>query len=220
MPCACVFLAYLALPILDGPPRTLSIEIDDWTNSSWGFYRIDRTRSRCTIAVARDGSRSNDCAGEGFRHYFLKKWRERAQTLYVRATNSAFRIDPVARTAYGGPCGCSWQPQKVETGADCAVTAVTILRAAVSPSGRSSIAGQAVHRYRTVDKHTGATTVVALSDASCEVMEKIVTYPGMLGIPAARWRYVVTSYIPGDPDPRWFTLPAGYRIEPKEPPGC
>lgn len=77
------------------------------------------------------------------------------------------------------------------------------------------IAGVDVVRYLAVDDYEEIQLSLAPS-LGCEVMEHVRTYPGTLGIPGARWRYRVTSYKSGEPDPGLFRLPAGYSVQKEE----
>jgi hypothetical protein len=52
-------------------------------------------------------------------------------------------------------------------------------------------------------------------ELGCEVMEEISERYWIFGIPNSRWRFRVTSYQSGEPDPAVFELPAGYRIQPR-----
>lgn len=211
-------LAYLGLStIWDGSPRTLKFEIDIWDNKSWGLHNIERHRGQCEVAVMGDGSRMNRCEDQFFEHYFIPKGEYKMQSLYLRSENAGFQIDHTARTVVGGPCGCTWEPiRALPDDSTCSRTAEFRLGQS-KHAGSGRIAGQAVVSYQGVDED-GIFTEVSLAPAlACEVMEVIRTWPGTLGIPGAKWHYLVTSYKPGEPDPTLFRPPAGYIVVTRNP---
>jgi hypothetical protein len=212
MPCACALLAYMGLIIPDGLPRTLSVEIDDWKNQSWGFHAVERRRIRCKIAISANGSRMNRCETESFRHFFIPEEHSSEHAIYLRPQNSAYRIDDESRSVRGGPCGCTWETFQLDVAdPDCMRTA----QARLSDShrvGSGSVAGKPVIRYRAEDARGTVRELSLAPDLACEVMEEVHWWKGTLGIPAAKWGYVVTNYRPGEPDRRLFQLPAGYDL--------
>ena len=153
MPCSCMLIAYLGLStIVDGSPRTLQFQIDDWQNQSWGLHDIDRRRLRCEVAVASDGSRMNRCEHELFHHYCVPKGRGTEHNLYLRSSNEGFEIDDTARTARGGSCACTWEPfRALADDNECRRTAGARRREG-KRIGTGQIAGHAVLRYGSVDE--------------------------------------------------------------------
>ncbi len=217
MPCGCALPAYVGLWILDGRPRTLRFEITNWQNQSWGLHNIDRLEARCEVAIAGDGSRSKRCASETFRYYFVPNGHWAMHSLYKRPESTGFEIDDTARSASGGPCACTWELHRLEVGdPDCATSANRILGAG-KPMGAGLTAGQRVlHSVTTTED--GEQQQVSLAPAlDCEVMEVVHTCKGTFGIPGAKWRYAVTSYVSGEPDASYFQIPAGYSLRKPRP---
>jgi hypothetical protein len=213
VPCSCVLLAYLVLPIWDGLPRTLHFQIDSWQNNSWGFYDIDRGRTQCEVAIASDGSRMNRCEHDSYRHYFIPQERVIYHSVYSRSENAGFRLDDLARTAYGGHCRCTWDHfRTIADDEECTRTADVRLPGAKNV-GEAEVAGHRVVRYRGVDQQSTEIHISLAPSLDCELMEEVRTSPGMLGIPAAKWRYYVTAYRPGEPDRNLFLVPPGYGVK-------
>jgi hypothetical protein len=213
MPCGCVLLAYLGLSILDGPPRTLRFEITYWRNQSWGLHNIDRSETRCNVAIARDSSRSNRCESENFRFYFVPNAHWASHSLYNRSEHTGFEIDDAARSASGGPCACTWESQRLEAGdTDCTTSAARNLGVPGRPVGTGFVAGHQVLRYVAPTEDGGRQEVSLAPALDCEVMEAVHVWKGTVGIPGAKWHYVVTDYVPGEPDKSQFQIPAGYSV--------
>jgi hypothetical protein len=216
MPCGCVLLAYLGLSIWDGQPRTIWYEMDSWQNLSWGLHNIDRQRTRCETAISRDGSRMNRCEGEYLRHYFIPRGHTTMRTLYLRREKAGFSIDDANRTIRGGPCACTWEPIRAyDDDHQCARTAEARLPGSKF-AGNGQIAGHSVLRFRLVDEEQTERELALAPTAGCEVMEEIDTWKGTLGIPGAKWHYIVTSYTSGEPNPSEFQIPAGYALRGRE----
>ena len=213
MPCGCVLIAYLGLStILDGSPRTIRFQIDDWHNQSWGLHDIDRRRLQCEVAVASDGSRMNRCENELFHHYFVSTRRGTEHSLYLHAANAGFYIDDATRIARGGSCTCTWEPLRaLADDNECNRSAEARLSGG-KRIGVGQITGHDVVRYRAVDEKGMETALSLAPGLACEVMEEVHTWPGTLGIPGAKWQYRVTSYTPGAPDGSMFRLPVGYVV--------
>jgi len=114
MPCGCVWLAYVGLSIWDGAPRTIHFDIDEWKNGSWGLHAIDRRALQCVTALSMNGSRANQCSWELFHHYFIPYERGSAHSVYSQPAHSAYSIDDEHRTARGGECPCSWEPERLK----------------------------------------------------------------------------------------------------------
>ena len=214
MPCPCVLLACIGLPIWDGAPRTIHFEIDEWENKSWGLHAIDRRAIRCVTAVSASGSRANQCNSELFHHYFVPYDSGSLHTIYQGPLHSGYSIDDEHRTARGGECSCWWElvRQKADD-STCCQTADELL-----PGGKyvgsDRIAGRFLVQYQKQDDDDGVVHELALApELGCEVMEQLQRWPGTLGIPGAEWRYRVTSYQAGEPDGSLFQVPAGYAIE-------
>jgi len=199
MPCGCALLAYLGLSILDGRPRTLAFEIYDWQNTSWGFHAIDRTLTRCKVAISSDGSRMNRCESDSFHHYLILDQHFTEHTLYSRPENAGYRIDDMTGTAHGGHCSCTWESGRLDEGdIDCRRTAEELLPQS-HPAGTGELIGQPVVRYQAINESGTMRELALARNLGCEVLEDVHTWKGTLGIPGAKWRYVVTSYTPGEP---------------------
>jgi hypothetical protein len=209
-------LAYLALStILDGSPRTLRFQIDDWQNQSWGLHNIDRRRIQCEVAIAGDGSRMNLCEHESFRHYLVPNGRGTIHTLYLRADNAAFEIDDAARSVRGGKCDCGWEPVRAfADDHECSRTAEARLWEG-KRIGTGKIAGHSVVRYQSVDDEGVETELSLAPGLACEVMEEVRTWPGTFGIPGAKWHFLVTDYKPGEPERSIFRPPLDYHVAPR-----
>ena len=144
-------MAYLGLSILDGPPRTVQLEIDDWQNTSWGLHAIDRRRISCEVAIASDGSRMNRCDYEALSHYLIPNGRHRYHTIYLRPPNKAYEIDDVNHVANGVECDCTWNTETLkQTHPECTGAAQALL---TTPKriGTEQMAGHRVVRYREDD---------------------------------------------------------------------
>jgi hypothetical protein len=216
MPCGCVLLAYFGFSLWDGQPRTIRYLVDSWQNQSWGLHNIDRQRTRCEVAISGDGSRMNRCEAEYFRHYFIPRGHSTIRTLYLCRENAGFVIDDATRTVRGGTCRCTWEPFRAyDDDYQCARTAEARLPGSKF-AGSGKIAGHSVLRYRLVDEQETEREVAFAPTAGCEVMEEVQTWKGTLGIPGAKWHYIVTSYTSGEPDPTVFQIPAGYTLREKE----
>jgi hypothetical protein len=203
----------MGLSIWDGLPRTLHFEIDNWENKSWGLHAIDRRTTQCETAISANGSRMNTCNFEEFHHYLVPYARGSEHTLYVQPIHSGYSIDDVARMARGGECACSWDTEQIKSDdSRCSQTASERLPGSTN-FGSGRIAGAVVVRYHNVDKDGTVHQLALAPELRCEVMEEILRWKGTVGIPGAQWRYRVTSYQPGEPDPRVFELPAGYSIQ-------
>lgn len=213
MPCGCVLIAYLGLAtIWDGNARTLSFEIDDWSNQSWGFHNIDRRRIRCEVAVGNDGSRMNSREHAVFHHYFIPSGSAKVRAIYTASDHAAFWIDDSTRTARGGPCSCTWQPFRTfPDDRKCSRTAQARLDRA-QEAGSRKVAGYEAVQYRGVSDGGEEIELSLAPTLGCEVMELVRTWPGTLGIPGARWRYRITSYRSAQPDPKLFQVPPGYSV--------
>jgi hypothetical protein len=216
MPCVCVLIAYLGLStIWDGSPRTLTFEIEGWSNQSWGLHDIERRRIRCEVAVAGDGSRMNQCGFEYFHHYFIRYSEGQIRSLYSRSDHSGFYIDDTNRTARGGRCNCTWTPMRaMPDDSECTRTAQVRLPNS-KLTGTGQIAGHGTVQYSLIDTEGKQTDLSFAPALACEVMEEIVTFPGTLIIPGAKSRYRVTSYKTGEPDRSRFRVPSGYKIKPE-----
>lgn len=144
MGCGCMLFAYLGLSLWDGSPRMVHYEIDDWRNTSWGFHAIDRRTIVCLAAIAGDGSRANQCSIDIYHHYLFPYEHLRARTLYLRPANSGYEIDDEHRTVRGGPCACSWQPDRqIPDDSSCSRTASALLPHS-ERIGSDAVAGQPV----------------------------------------------------------------------------
>lgn len=215
MPCFCILLAYTGFMIPDSHARTIRFEVDEWRNTSWGFHAIERNHGRGEVAVSADGSRANFLESESFRHFLISNGRTRQRTLYLRARNEGYQIDEEQRTALGGECACTWSLDEAKRAdSSCAQLAYRLLESPTR-SGDGEIAGQRIVRYRSTDERGTLRELALAPDAVCEVMEWITTYPGSMGLPGGRHHYFVTSYTPGEPDPRVFQIPAGFSIKPR-----
>lgn len=212
MPCRCVLLAYLGLPIFDGLPRTIHFEINDWNNRSWGLYDIERRTDRCETAISENGSRKNKCDFKLFHHYLIPYGGGSWHSLYLQPAHAGYSIDDKTRVARGGPCPCSWDTRRQEPDdSTCSQTAEMLLPGGERLGG-GRIGGALVERYQRVDGV--ATNQLSLAPKyGCEVMESVEWRKGTLGIPAAYRRYRVTLYRPGEPDKSAFELHPGYRVE-------
>ena len=205
-------MAYLGLSILDGQPRTVQLEIDDWWNTSWGFHAIDRRRISCEVAIASDGSRMNRCDYEALSHYLIPNGRHRYHTIYLRPLHRAYEIDDANHLANGGDCDCTWKTETLkQTDPECTGAAQAVL---ITPKrlGTEQMAGHRVVRYREDDDDGNSLEVAMAPSAGCEVFEEVRTSRGTFGIPGARRRYRVTSYAAGEPDARLFRIPEGYSV--------
>lgn len=213
MPCGCALLAYLGLSIFDGEARTIRFEINEWENRSWGFHSIDRSRTRCEVAIAADGSRHNRCESQAYRHYIIPSGEQQWHTLYLRTSNSAYQIYDDSRTAVGGKCECSWEPTRLSR-ADAECSEVTQVHLdAPKRLGTGEIAGQRVIRYGDVTDDGTTVELAFAPHQGCEVMEETRTHKGTWGIPAARRHYLVTSFITGPFGARLFKVPEGYSLQ-------
>lgn len=155
----------------------------------------------------------NRCEHEIFHHYFIGNGGGREHSLYLHSENAGFHIDDTARTVRGGPCSCTWEPLSALPGdSDCRRTAEARLDKG-KRIGMGRIAGHSVVRYQAFDEKGTETDLSLAPGLSCEVMEEVHTWPGTLGIPAAKWQYHVTSYKPGEPDRSILRLPVGYIIQ-------
>jgi hypothetical protein len=203
----------MGLSILDGPPRTLHFEINEWANKSWGFHSIDRRTINCETAISANGSRMNRCDIEVFHHYLIPYARSSEHTLYLQPTHSGYSIDDETRTLRGGKCACSWETEQFKPDdLNCSQTARTLLPGGTY-LGSDRIAGRLVMRYRDVGEDGTLHQLSLAPELKCEVMDALVRWKGTLGIPGAQWRYRVTSYTPGEPPGTVFQIPAGYRVE-------
>ena len=203
----------MGLSIWDGAPRTIQVEIDDWSNQSWGLHDVDRMTIRGEIAVSGNGSRMGKFDAEWF-HYYLIRYSGRAyHTLYVLPIHSGYSIDDKNRIAYGGECACSWDAERQKPDdSNCSQSAAIRLPGG-KRVGSSRIAGALVVQYRHVNDKGTIRQLSLAPEHGCEVMEDLQRSKGTLGIPSALRRYRVTSYRPGEPDKSLFVLPAGYRVE-------
>lgn len=203
-------MACVGLAVAGGAGKTVHVEIDEWKNTSWGFHSIDRWKTRCEIAVSSDGSRHNLCESRSFRHYLIPDGQLRLHTLYLRPPNMGWQLNDDDRIARGGECACTWTSSRLSrTDPDCTDTAQELMEAP-KRAGTGQIAGQRIIRYREVDDQGTDVEAAFAPDRDCELMEKSYTYRGTLGIPGGRWRYLITLYKMGEPDPHLFRLPAGY----------
>lgn len=134
--------------------------------------------------------------------------------MYNRSDHAGFDIDDARRTARGGPCRCTWEPSSAAPDDDkCTRTAKARLGNS-KPAGTGRVAGFDTVQYRSIDEG-GTEDELSLAPAlACEVMEEVHTWPGTFGIPGAKWRYTVNSYQAGEPDPKLFRVPDGYKVEP------
>ena len=213
MPCACALLAYAGLAILDGVPRTLRIQIDEWVNRSWGIHNIDRYSNVCEVAVARDGSRSTRCESRSYRHLVLPSRDCDLHSIYQRGPHVAFRLDHEQRVAEGGPCACTWEAERAGqwSTADCLRRAQAEMDGP-KRVGFAKVAGEHVVRYRATTSDGAVDEKAYAPNAGCELMESVQTYPGTWVIPGARRRYRVASLVRGEPDARVFQVSPGYRV--------
>src|SRR6266850_6631667 len=214
MPCGCALVAYIGLEIWDGLPRTLQCQTDSWQNYSWGLHDIYRTRGRCTVAIASDGSRMNRCEADSFRHYFIPTEHATYHSVYLRSDHVGFALDDTTRTAYGGGCRCTWEPfRMMADDEECSRTAEAREPEAKN-IGEGKIAGHRVVRYRFVDEQGTEVRMSLAPGLGCEVMEEVRLFKGTLGIPGAKWRYSVTAYKAGEPERNIFLVPPGYIVKP------
>jgi hypothetical protein len=198
-------MAFFAwLPLSGAVPATLTFEEGSWRNESWGFHAIHGHRQTGMVAVAGDGSRLNRLEGSSYRFHFLPdRGGGRIDLLYAASEGAYytkwFGSDEVQRSE----CHCTWERLKPDPGADCKVMAQHWLGLEVQRAGTGKVAGQNVVRWRVADQEE----IGLAAERGCEVMEKVSTSYGRFGIPAARYRFLVTSYRPGEPDPALFRVP-------------
>ena len=210
VPCGCVLMAYMGFAtILDGTPGTFRYEIERWSNDSWGLHNIQRDRMRGETAVRADGSRSNRVEQESFRYFFVptgKRWVFRS--LYLRSEGVGYQIDEEERTVSGGPCGCTWEDDRVVAD-DGRCSRAAARYGMTERVGYGRVIGYEVARYQSED---GYSEIAFSTGLGCQVMEKVETTPGTLGIPGSKWHYRLTGYTAGEPDAAKFRLPEGYRV--------
>ena len=218
MPCGCVLLAYYGLSILDGLPRTIHYQIDQFENTSWGFHKTQRVTINGTAYISADGSRRNDVSSSSFRHWFIPDGSSRMHSLYLGGPNEGYEIDHESRTVTGGPCACTWTRLELDRNdPTCVRTANGMVRDPhLEQEGR--IAGNRVLWFSAdialPPPGTRRTVRLALAPAlACEALEYSIGDTGFLDIPYRSWRYRVVSYQPGEPPPGTFRLPPGYQIK-------
>lgn len=204
MPCGCVFAVFAWLPLSGAAPATLTFEEGDWRNESWGFHAIHGHRQSGIVAVSGNGSRLNRMEGSSYQYHFLPgPGGVRVDLLYLALEDAYYTkwsgSDEVQRSA----CMCTWQRQKPDPEADCIAVARHWFGLEAERAGTGQVAGQRVVRWRV----GGAKEIALAPERGCEVMEKVSTSYGRFGIPSARYRFVVTSYKPGEPDPALFRAP-------------
>lgn len=198
--------------LFDESPRTVRFEIERWSNDSWGLHNIERDLMWGETAVRGDGSRSNRVEQQLFRHFFVpagERWVFRS--LFLRSEGVGYRIDEEERTVSGGPCGCTWTPDRVEAD-DGRCSRAAARYGMTERVGYGRVLGYEVARYRRRD---GFSEVSFATGLGCQVMEQVETTPGAFGIPGSKWHYRVTGYTAGEPDAAMFRLPAGYRVQRK-----
>ena len=196
--------------LFDESPRTVRFEIERWSNDSWGLHNIERDLMWGETAVRADGSRSNRVEQESFHHFFVpagKRWVYRS--LYLRTEGVGYQIDEVERTVSGGPCGCTWTPDRLKAD-DGGCSGAAARYGMTERIGFGRVIGYEVARYRRRDGYSEVSFATGLG---CQVMEQVETTPGTFGIPGSKWHYRVTGYTAGEPDAAKYRLPAGYRLQ-------
>jgi hypothetical protein len=190
----------MGLSIWDGSPRTLQFEIDDWRNTSWGFHAIDRSTTRCEVAISGNGSRMNKCHSRYFHHYLIPAGSSYLHTLYLRAANSAYTIDDENRTARGGECKCRWEIARLKSEDYNCSQAARMRLPGARYVGRARIGGAQVTEYQHIGRDGTLRRLALAPGLGCEVMEEVERRKGTLGILGAQRHYRVTTYIPGEPN--------------------
>src|SRR5690242_18241070 len=105
MACGCAALAYFGLwQVLATTPRTVTLEIDQWHNDSWGVHNFVRDQIEGTVMVYADGSRVNRFKSRHYEHFFNPRGDWTVHSIYVRPANVAYEIDDRTKIASLSRC--------------------------------------------------------------------------------------------------------------------
>jgi len=200
-------MAFFAwLPLSGAVPATLQFEKEDWQNTSWGFHSIHGSRTTGMVAVSGSGSRLNRLNAQSYRFHVWPEFKASVDLLYIAGEDTTYVIESGSKTVHEAVCACAWEKRDADRTPTCSATAKRILGRTAVRSGLSWRAGQRVIRWRVLDGDESEEVELA-PGAGCEVMEQVKTWYGRFRLPSSRWRFAVTSYTPGEPDPALFRVP-------------
>jgi hypothetical protein len=208
MTCACAIAAYLglALPLLDGIPRTIEFKSVDWSSNSpaetYSFSGV--------IATSSDGSRMNRVRSTGRRFLFFLAEQRIGHSIYSRTPHVSYLLDDDERIVRVIPCTCEWERNAWPEDHQCASSAKEYDPGLIY-RGWTRVAGIPVTKYTQLSPSQIMEVSFAPS-AHCEVMEELKIVFG-IGQQKSYSRFVITKYIPGEPARVLFTLPSAYRFE-------
>jgi hypothetical protein len=213
MACGCSLLAYLGLwQLLGTTPRTVSFEIDAWSNDSWGLHNIEREQTAGTVMVFADGSRVNNVTAKYYKHYFVPAGEWTTHTVYVRPTNLAYQVDDKAKTATLWRCTCTWEElEPPGPDAACISAAHFHLGESVTQVRMGEVAGASVIWYKKTGSNADDEAAFA-PRFGCDILEERRAKYNGIGLPTSRYHFVVRSYLAGNPAQTALAPPAAYLV--------